>query len=100
MRVAPEMVAALPQFDTIVQYDVGHDHGRLVPRPRASISRTPLEIAIPHGDLSMTLTIQSAIRPQFRTIDGLSVRLSLIHISEPTRLLSISYAVFCLKKKK
>eukprot|EP00658_Telonema_sp_P-2_P052016 TRINITY_DN4013_c0_g1_i9.p2 TRINITY_DN4013_c0_g1~~TRINITY_DN4013_c0_g1_i9.p2 ORF type:complete len:135 (-),score=21.99 TRINITY_DN4013_c0_g1_i9:51-455(-) len=32
-------------------------------------------------------------------IDLVSV-LSLIHISEPTRLLSISYAVFCLKKKK
>src|SRR5678815_5864038 len=38
--------------------------------------------------------------------DGLDLRgrhfavvLSLIHISEPTRLLSISYAVFCLKKK-
>eukprot|EP00658_Telonema_sp_P-2_P051803 TRINITY_DN39907_c0_g2_i1.p1 TRINITY_DN39907_c0_g2~~TRINITY_DN39907_c0_g2_i1.p1 ORF type:complete len:142 (+),score=16.06 TRINITY_DN39907_c0_g2_i1:145-570(+) len=30
----------------------------------------------------------------------LRVSLSLIHISEPTRLLSISYAVFCLKKKK
>src|SRR5678815_1089578 len=28
------------------------------------------------------------------------LELSLIHISEPTRLLSISYAVFCLKKKK
>src|SRR5678815_4377597 len=28
------------------------------------------------------------------------MHLSLIHISEPTRLLSISYAVFCLKKKK
>eukprot|EP00831_Metopus_contortus_P069074 TRINITY_DN61937_c0_g1_i2.p1 TRINITY_DN61937_c0_g1~~TRINITY_DN61937_c0_g1_i2.p1 ORF type:complete len:153 (+),score=34.67 TRINITY_DN61937_c0_g1_i2:31-459(+) len=27
-------------------------------------------------------------------------RLSLIHISEPTRPLYISYAVFCLKKKK
>src|SRR5665254_21710 len=27
-------------------------------------------------------------------------KLSLIHISEPTRLLSISYAVFCLKKTK
>ena len=26
-------------------------------------------------------------------------KLSLIHISEPTRLLSISYAVFCLQKK-
>src|SRR5665254_24585 len=31
---------------------------------------------------------------------ALSHHLSLIHISEPTRLLSISYAVFCLKKKK
>eukprot|EP00658_Telonema_sp_P-2_P004087 TRINITY_DN11530_c0_g1_i2.p1 TRINITY_DN11530_c0_g1~~TRINITY_DN11530_c0_g1_i2.p1 ORF type:complete len:166 (+),score=21.33 TRINITY_DN11530_c0_g1_i2:143-640(+) len=30
---------------------------------------------------------------------GATVILSLIHISEPTRLLSISYAVFCLKKK-
>ena len=29
-----------------------------------------------------------------------SFELSLIHISEPTRLLSISYAVFCLKKNK
>src|SRR5665648_1158346 len=31
--------------------------------------------------------------------DGASI-LSLIHISEPTRLGMISYAVFCLKKKK
>ena len=31
---------------------------------------------------------------------GKGYYLSLIHISEPTRLLSISYAVFCLKKKK
>ena len=30
---------------------------------------------------------------------GKEMILSLIHISEPTRLLSISYAVFCLKKK-
>ena len=28
------------------------------------------------------------------------VNLSLIHISEPTRQAEISYAVFCLKKKK
>src|SRR5678815_3437250 len=28
---------------------------------------------------------------------GMAHMLSLIHISEPTRLLSISYAVFCLK---
>ena len=31
--------------------------------------------------------------------DTMAKHLSLIHISEPTRLLSISYAVFCLKKK-
>ena len=31
---------------------------------------------------------------------GKSSILSLIHISEPTRPLYISYAVFCLKKKK
>ena len=29
-----------------------------------------------------------------------AVVLSLIHISEPTRQAEISYAVFCLKKKK
>src|SRR5450756_2945062 len=31
---------------------------------------------------------------------GITITLSLIHISEPTRLGMISYAVFCLKKKK
>src|SRR5678815_5763356 len=36
----------------------------------------------------------------FRFVLGQMYNLSLIHISEPTRLLSISYAVFCLKKKK
>eukprot|EP00658_Telonema_sp_P-2_P035111 TRINITY_DN25582_c0_g1_i2.p1 TRINITY_DN25582_c0_g1~~TRINITY_DN25582_c0_g1_i2.p1 ORF type:complete len:240 (+),score=50.40 TRINITY_DN25582_c0_g1_i2:175-894(+) len=39
----------------------------------------------------------------FFTLNGQNLGpayLSLIHISEPTRLLSISYAVFCLKKKK
>src|SRR5450756_1596664 len=36
-----------------------------------------------------------------RGIDtGSAIMLSLIHISEPTRLGMISYAVFCLKKKK
>src|SRR5678815_586200 len=35
-----------------------------------------------------------------KTVIIMELILSLIHISEPTRLLSISYAVFCLKKKK
>src|SRR5674536_202090 len=38
-----------------------------------------------------------ALRP--RPVGSRRRPLSLIHISEPTRLLSISYAVFCLKKK-
>src|SRR5678816_109363 len=46
------------------------------------------------GDLN-ALDRLDAIASQFARVD-----LSLIHISEPTRLLSISYAVFCLKKKK
>ena len=32
--------------------------------------------------------------------DSETLHLSLIHISEPTRQAEISYAVFCLKKKK
>src|SRR5674476_504003 len=36
----------------------------------------------------------------FQFILGTIVGLSLIHISEPTRQAEISYAVFCLKKKK
>ena len=34
-----------------------------------------------------------------QALSAVGYELSLIHISEPTRLLSISYAVFCLKKK-
>ena len=33
------------------------------------------------------------------TVAVTSAHLSFIHISEPTRLMRISYAVFCLKKK-
>ena len=47
-----------------------------------------------HGWLLAVLCTLWAAR-----LGGHLFRLSLIHISEPTRLLSISYAVFCLKKK-
>src|SRR5665647_3800479 len=39
---------------------------------------------------------ENGSRPHFLTAQALS----LIHISEPTRRTPISYAVFCLKKKK
>src|SRR5665213_1787113 len=42
--------------------------------------------------------LQLQLRPTCRPSHG--YRLSLIHISEPTRQAEISYAVFCLKKKK
>src|SRR5678816_1968129 len=45
-------------------------------------------------------TKQNAVEELDAPIFDPSLELSLIHISEPTRLLSISYAVFCLKKKK
>src|SRR5674536_85155 len=56
-----------------------------------------------HGeDPRLGQDIGSRQRPGVaRAVEALVVlQLSLIHISEPTRLLSISYAVFCLKKKK
>eukprot|EP01015_Nassula_variabilis_P009121 TRINITY_DN1721_c0_g1_i17.p1 TRINITY_DN1721_c0_g1~~TRINITY_DN1721_c0_g1_i17.p1 ORF type:complete len:577 (+),score=89.71 TRINITY_DN1721_c0_g1_i17:780-2510(+) len=43
---------------------------------------------------------QTQAEVNYHSADGTVQTLSLIHISEPTRLLSISYAVFCLKKKK
>ena len=39
-------------------------------------------------------------RSKFEKLTASLVELSLIHISEPTRRVVISYAVFCLKKKK
>src|SRR5678815_5580389 len=51
---------------------------------------------------SMRISMIGSFRELPPTVRGRGqpLSLSLIHISEPTRLLSISYAVFCLKKKK
>ena len=45
-------------------------------------------------------SIMQFIKPGVGGAYGAKKPLSLIHISEPTRLGMISYAVFCLKKKK
>src|SRR5678815_861985 len=50
-----------------------------------------------HPDVVKAIQEQAA---QLIHMCGTDYYLSLIHISEPTRLLSTSYAVFCLKKKK
>ena len=44
--------------------------------------------------------LYSPDRKQILAVNGEIYNLSLIHISEPTRQAEISYAVFCLKKKK
>eukprot|EP00658_Telonema_sp_P-2_P039039 TRINITY_DN27907_c0_g1_i1.p1 TRINITY_DN27907_c0_g1~~TRINITY_DN27907_c0_g1_i1.p1 ORF type:complete len:123 (-),score=11.31 TRINITY_DN27907_c0_g1_i1:10-378(-) len=49
-----------------------------------------------YGGVAGATSTLASIRGPVLCVDTLS----LIHISEPTRLLSISYAVFCLKKKK
>src|SRR5664279_901643 len=49
-----------------------------------------------HGYLPIDTTERTK---RLRELESVS-RLSLIHISEPTRRTPISYAVFCLKKKK
>ena len=58
-----------------------------------------------NGAYGLTVNCDSGHLAQSDSLLRLTCRdsvlsLSLIHISEPTRLLSISYAVFCLKKKK
>src|SRR5450759_3156155 len=68
---------------------VGGD--RVSPGKRTACSRSAWV-----GD-AFASPIPSAVdSPEKRTL--LDVRLSLIHISEPTRLGMISYAVLCLKK--
>ena len=51
---------------------------------------------IPTGSLTLDMALGVGGLPRGRVIEILS----LIHISEPTRRTPISYAVFCLKKKK
>ena len=56
--------------------------------------------AKPGQFISMYTTDGSKLLPRPISICEIDKELSLIHISEPTRRTPISYAVFCLKKKK
>src|SRR5678815_2468634 len=80
---------------TLFEYELPRD----VPLLRAATFRDRSQpSAVIHGLLLISLaTLEQAWREFFFTPEpAVTVAvLSLIHISEPTRLLSISYAVFC-----
>src|SRR5664279_5966851 len=62
----------------------------------------PIHVAEHHGGVALEPPELRALHrgvTERRTIPLVVQRLSLIHISEPTRRTPISYAVFCLKKK-
>src|SRR5660398_44204 len=69
---------------------------RYLPEAIPGISRARGQRLIEEGNVRLAGEI---VRPSTR-LKGGEPMLSLIHISEPTRLRRISYAVFCLKKKK
>src|SRR5665648_621058 len=84
----------LGQLSTITSKDNTLTTMYVVPGALTSALDHPdkLKGAVPDEVLTLFDSIESAT--------GKVLFLSLIHISEPTRLGMISYAVFCLKKKK
>eukprot|EP00658_Telonema_sp_P-2_P065516 TRINITY_DN54737_c0_g1_i1.p1 TRINITY_DN54737_c0_g1~~TRINITY_DN54737_c0_g1_i1.p1 ORF type:complete len:638 (+),score=150.25 TRINITY_DN54737_c0_g1_i1:216-2129(+) len=72
-----------------------YQSGKLTSKARMLIDQT----AANYGQDVSESVVHFLIEVQNAWLQAFLV-LSLIHISEPTRLLSISYAVFCLKKKK
>eukprot|EP00658_Telonema_sp_P-2_P012234 TRINITY_DN14662_c0_g1_i5.p1 TRINITY_DN14662_c0_g1~~TRINITY_DN14662_c0_g1_i5.p1 ORF type:complete len:162 (+),score=11.18 TRINITY_DN14662_c0_g1_i5:286-771(+) len=67
---------------------------------RRELGLVPQAEIVQHCPHLWLCPLQQQVLFALSTREKPSVPLSLIHISEPTRLLSISYAVFCLKKKK
>ena len=63
----------------------------------AQISFSIVVVCLNPGE-KLLKTVQSVLNQKYGNYE-IVVKLSLIHISEPTRLGMISYAVFCLKKK-
>eukprot|EP00658_Telonema_sp_P-2_P073767 TRINITY_DN62881_c0_g1_i1.p2 TRINITY_DN62881_c0_g1~~TRINITY_DN62881_c0_g1_i1.p2 ORF type:complete len:104 (+),score=35.94 TRINITY_DN62881_c0_g1_i1:145-456(+) len=88
--ILPESVQSIAEFNGVVCVGLHREYSIL---------------SLVDGDARSLLPIPPTLRQtQYQRLQNLLAteiqQLSLIHISEPTRLLSISYAVFCLKKKK
>src|SRR5450756_333562 len=86
-----------------VELAVGDPVGHRARRPAAVAAIAALEEEVDHVVLVVELDagLDAVLVERLEDHVARPVRgLSLIHISEPTRLGMISYAVFCLKKKK
>ena len=64
-----------------------------------STPRTPCSMYTVNPDIDVQ-TLLGCVSESLASASVITMDLSLIHISEPTRPERISYAVFCLKKKK
>src|SRR5450759_4068278 len=95
-------VGLLMVFDRMTLIAIwAQQHGYFIDLPLGSAVTPTYLIAIFAGLLSFLSPCVLPLVPAYvGYLSGQAVRLSLIHISEPTRLGMISYAVFCLKKKK
>src|SRR5450756_2754057 len=72
---------------------------------REDLARVYAPVGIDHGgqtaeEIALAICAELVAVRHDHTLTDSMKNLSLIHISEPTRLGMISYAVFCLKKKK
>src|SRR5678815_1712602 len=106
-------VMKLMRYDLSILGNHEFDYGPAMLRTRVSQAKFPIlsaNVELPFKGVPPTRIIkvkglrfgfigltteETPVTTHPRNMKGLS----LIHISEPTRLLSISYAVFCLKKK-
>src|SRR5450756_2695922 len=77
-----------PSEETLVEFVILHGHNSSLESGIEQFSRQAFPFSLPKRHYGLNARVSA---------DPL---LSLIHISEPTRLGMISYAVFCLKKKK
>src|SRR5450759_2784117 len=101
----PKLGPLIPVIDTILQAD-----RTAPPKQRHTAKRIFERLKAEHGFTGGYTVVKDYVRiAKARTCEtfvplahppGHAQVLSLIHISEPTRLGMISYAVFCLKKKK
>src|SRR5659263_695585 len=101
--IAPEIA---PTSNGLEKSDL---NGTIIVEPEESPTPAP-SFTAPKEALSTALYVTARMKPMSNWSSGKEIKyelnwlkvyiLSLIHISEPTRLGMISYAVFCLKKKK